>query len=124
MGTNYLTSGIATFLAATEHPYPDVRNLAGVLTNVAQIAVGSYTGTGAEITVDTPGDPRVVLLVDETQTTTALHISGQDDAAYINLATGVKVTTNGVTLGSGGFTIGTDADINTDSDVGFYLAII
>ena len=115
---------LATLLGETEHPYPDMRALLSVFTNMGQIQFGTYTGTAALITKTTSGNPRLVYLVDDTQTTHALNFTGMADDSYRNIQTGAVVVADGIILGTNQFSIGVDVGINQAADVGFWFAII
>lgn len=84
----------------------------------------AITGTGAAINVSCGFRPKFLILINVTQlsitfysdTMTAAHAQTLDDTGSGTLDYEAK-TSNGVTLRPQGFTIGTDADINTASDV-------
>jgi hypothetical protein len=103
----------------------DVSDLSYIFENVSQMKIGGYTGTGAIVTVATPFDPKFVALYDQTQQCLALHFQGMtaDHAFKIDNAATGAIAADGITLGTDSFAIGDDADINTNHDVGFYLAI-
>lgn len=89
-----------------------------------QPKVYHLTGTGAAISVDVGFEPYRVEVFNETQICRALHIRGMDAASAHKVsdngagtADSEYITSGGITLGSRGFSIGTDADLNTASDV-------
>lgn len=88
------------------------------------------TGTGAAIQVECGFKPELVLVLNETQLSLAFHVSGMADGRALAVddsgagATDVELkTSGGVTLQGQGFTLGTDADLNTASDVIWAVAI-
>lgn len=95
-------------------------------------AVGSFTGTGAALTVEIGFRPKAVLFYNETDaadTSLGLAIDGQADAAGFKIKdSGVgttdltNVTANGITMGPRGFTVGTDAVYNVNGKVYRYIA--
>lgn len=88
--------------------------------------VGSYIGTGSAFNITTVGfRPRSVKLWNITGLTEAVWLQGMPDAAakkLINHATvqNAYVTANGITPLVNGFTVGTDADINTAAETVYY----
>ncbi|MBU2534507.1 MAG: hypothetical protein KKB37_17340, partial [Alphaproteobacteria bacterium] len=66
MPQDEMRARLATLLGETEHPYPDMRALVPALTNAAQIQFGTYTGSGVAQVKTTSGNPRLVLLIDDT----------------------------------------------------------
>lgn len=110
-------------------PYPDVTTLAlHLLKHSAEAYSGSVTGTGAAIEVATPFDPAVVILINRTAPALMIKtpgMAGDDSFKAITAGTLSYVTANGITLsraGGKGFTIGTDADLNTAAEVVEYIA--
>ena len=93
---------------------------------MGQIQFGTYTGTGVAISVATDGAPKLVVLVDVTQVGIAFHITGMAAASFLSVDNGATSyqAANGITLGTDGFTIGTNALINTGGDSGFWFAVI
>lgn len=92
-------------------------------------ATGLLAGTGAALNVSLGFRPAYVRLVNETQLSTAEAFDGMADARAVvtddsgAAATDILLkTTNGITFTSQGFQIGTEATINTTSDVIWYLA--
>lgn len=90
--------------------------------------VGSYVGTGSAFNITTLGfRPRSVKLWNLTGLTTAVWFAGMPDASAFkqvnhDTAQNVYVTSNGITPLSNGFTVGTDADINTDAETVYFEA--
>jgi len=90
--------------------------------------VGSYIGTGSAFNITTVGfRPRSVKLWNITGLTTAVWMRDMPDASafkQINHADtqNVYVTANGITPLSNGFTVGTDADINTAAETVMFEA--
>ena len=90
--------------------------------------VGSYIGTGSAFDITNVGfRPRSVKLTNITGLTTAIWQSSMPDASafkQINHADtqNVYVTANGITPLANGFTVGTDADINTDAETVYFEA--
>ena len=125
-GVDLFRTQFATMLDKTENPHGTLREWAGMLQNMAQWESGTYTGTGSNIDVDVQGDPKMVILMDITQSCMAIHIDGMPDASYLELIAAATAYTvaNGITLGTGTFRIGTDANINTNLDAGRWFALI
>lgn len=118
---------VATLAAAPTQTYPVAAELMGALVNMAQMETGAFAGTGSAISVATNGDPRLVILVNITQHSLAVHISGMADASMLlceDTPDVEYISTAGITLGTNSFTIGTNADVNTASDEGFWVAFI
>lgn len=98
----------------------------GITRNIS----GSYEGTGAaqNIYLDKVGfkPKRVTIYRIDTAQDLAEHVEGMADASFLKTAgaTGVRslVTTQGVTLSSTGFSVGTDASINNSGDTYRYFA--
>jgi hypothetical protein len=92
-------------------------------------AVGQVTGTGAVISVNIGFAPKYVRLWNETALKTAECFDGLT-AGYMLVVNDSgagttdlqKVTSNGITLTSNGFQIGTSSTINNNNDVIWYLA--
>jgi hypothetical protein len=97
---------------------------------LVQRASGKLTGTGAVINVKLGFRPRYVRLWNSTNKSIAEFFDGMTDAhflAVIDSGVGTtdlsEVTTNGITLTSQGFQIGTSASINNNNDTIWYLAL-
>jgi hypothetical protein len=82
------------------------------------------TGTGAAINVDCGFKPKFVMVLNlttlvvnyATDTMTAAHVAQVNDSGA-DTTNVLHVTSAGITLRPKGFTIGTNADLNTASDV-------
>jgi len=125
-GTDVWRAFVTRMEALPTQIYAEAMDLMAALTNMAQVQVGTYTGTGVALDVSTDGDPRFVLLVNITQQALVVHSSGMTAAhALIASAVATKaIAADGITLGTGKFTIGVDAELNTLADSGFWCAII
>ena len=89
-----------------------------------QLVVGSYTGTGAALTETLGFKPNAIVAFNETDGDLLwFHIQGMTDdtAATVMLATG-QVATQGCTLTSTGFSLGTAATVNEAGSVYKYIA--
>jgi len=117
-----LMSNIQSYPERAE--YGPLGHMIAAMANVGQVQFGTYTGTGSALEVVIAGNPRLVLLYDATQATLAVNWQGMAAASYVLTSTMAVVAANGITLGTNKFTIGTDGDINTGSDVGYWVAII
>lgn len=113
-----------------------------ILPGVVCMARGTITGTGAAIKVgrdpgvaeaDDDNDvlnadflkftPECVIVLNKTDGSVFLHIKGMADASFVSIIlAGAYVAVQGITLRTNGFTIGTDATINTAADELFYIA--
>jgi hypothetical protein len=99
-------------------PYPDWRQfINGVMLRGAEAMAGTVLGTGALINVLTPFDPGYVVLLKPAGTGAPIqmhkHPGQTTDNTLKTIAAGtVTVVAAGVTLGTGQFSIGTDAGIN------------
>lgn len=87
-------------------------------------------GTGALLPVSTNYLPRLVILINETQLAISLHILGMGADHCVTIkdsgtgTTDILVkTSNAITLAQQGFNIGTDAALNTASDVIYVIAL-
>jgi len=114
MSDDLMRTVLTQLLGETEHPYPDMRPLARGLTNAAQIQFGNEVSTGADINVDTDGDPRAVIVFNETDPTLAVKLYGMagEYAMKLTDAPALTFSDDVIELKSGGFEIGTDADMN------------
>jgi len=85
--------------------------------------VGSFIGTGSALNITTVGfRPRSVKLWNITGLTTAVWMRDMPDASAFkqfnhDTVQNAYVTANGITPLSNGFTVGTDADLNTADEV-------
>lgn len=101
-------------------PYPDWRQfINGAMLRTAEAMSGTVTGTGAALDVATPFDPAVVMLVNETQGVLAVKMPGQTGATALTQKAGATTAAAAasITLDTGKFTLGTNADVNTAADV-------
>lgn len=89
------------------------------------VITGSYIGTGALITVSVGYRPKYVQIVNVTDPAIVHHNDMLPDDSFVSQEDGATAytTSNGVTLTDDGFTVGTDAQINTSGDLCHYLAI-
>jgi len=93
-----------------------------------KVMTGAFTGTGTAFNVDTVGfKPGRIEFFNRTGLTRCVFTKEMPAASLakqINHATvqHAFVTTNGVTLRSAGFTVGTDADINTSGELVYWTA--
>jgi hypothetical protein len=108
-----------------------------------QFAVGTFTGTGAIITVELGWQPDYVKVYNDSDAGNLApvieHFKGMPAASGLkslksvdNGATGnassARVTTNGITINAGdttvkaGFKIGADADVNVNGEAGYWVA--
>lgn len=85
--------------------------------------VSKETGTGAAISITTGFKPISITIHNRTQLSKAYwNAAMAADAAFLAVDSGVGttdfsfITTGGITAGSNGFSIGTNASINTASD--------
>jgi hypothetical protein len=126
MSANLMQAVVSNLLAQTEHPYPDMRTLAQALTNAGQLQTGTVTGTGASLDVDTAGNPRVVIIVNATDIGAGVKISGMAGAYALKVldTPAVSYANAMITLDTGKFTIGSDADLNGSGDTIVWMALI
>lgn len=86
-----------------------------------EFANSTYTGTGAAVSVTLGFKPQFVMIWNVTDGDDLwFHIQGMTDATSIKINTAVAAGTNGVTLSSTGFSVGTD--ISESGDTFRYLA--
>lgn len=91
-------------------------------TALLRMATGTYLDTGTVAAyqyTDLGFKPRYVKVINETSGDTIEWIEGMADAeGYKRVAagTGALVTSNGITVGERGFTLGLDTDINVTSE--------
>jgi len=101
-------------------PYPDWRQfINGAMLRTAEAVSGTVIGTGAALDVPTPFDPAVVMTVNETDGSFAIKMPGQPGATALVQKAGATTpaAANAITLDTGKFTLGTNADVNTAADV-------
>ncbi|GAG44729.1 unnamed protein product [marine sediment metagenome] len=91
----------------------------------AKVAYGSFLGTGAALTVKTPGfRPRYVRIVNGTGPNAEWFESMADDTAVKHAQTGATtlLTSDGITPLADGFGVGADADLNAAGEVVHFMA--
>ena len=84
-----------------------------------KIKTGQITGTGAALFVETDFAPQYICVINKTQSAQFTFIHGMADASASKQASAADtayITTNGITPGTTGFTLGTDTALNTASD--------
>lgn len=98
--------------------------------NSPNVATGTVTGTGSAISISTGFRPKEIRIYNRTQKATGIWNDAMADAsALLTIDSGVGttdlsfVTSAGLTPSPLGFTIGTNAALNTASDVIYYTAI-
>ena len=86
---------------------------------------GAFIGTGALVTIATPGfRPKKVTLINAGDPGIAHHIDGMDDdSCYLDDGTPALVTSDTITLTDDGFTVGTNAALNTSGEQVFWIAL-
>lgn len=111
-------------------PYPDWRSfIQGAFLRNAEAVAGTATGTGALLDVNLPFDPGYVWACKTAGTGAPVqaikHPGLADDDCIKTVAAGTTtVDTAGlITLGSKKFTVGTDADLNENTQPIRYLAL-
>ena len=96
---------------------------------VARTAAGSYTGTGAALSIG--GEKlgfrpkRVTIHRMTTALDKAVHLEGMADASFLKTVpagTTTLTSTQGVTLEADGFSVGTDAAVNNSGDTYRFFA--
>lgn len=95
-----------------------------ILGSMCEGAAGKYTGTGASLDIATPFDPAVVFIWDVTQACLGIKFPtlADDDTLLIDTLA-VQDTAGGITLGTLKFNVGTEAKLNTTSDVCHWFAL-
>jgi len=91
---------------------------------IGGIVAGTYTGTGAAQTVTLGFKPKAVFMYNQTDGDFfGGHIEGMTDATAFAITTATAaVASQGITLTSRGFTLGTDAGANENAKVYLYVA--
>lgn len=115
----------------TDVPYPSKLELVrAIMQHAAEACSGSLTGTGSAIEVVTPFAPGMVILFNRTAPCLVVKMPGMAAAASMKLSgapaltyTGTNLITLGVAAGPLGFTIGSDADLNTAAEVVEWVAL-
>lgn len=89
------------------------------------VITGGYVGTGVAFDVSVGFKPKYVQIVNISDPAIVHHNDMMPDAAFMSQEDGATAytTSNGITLLDDGFTVGTDAQINTSGDTCHYLAI-
>lgn len=93
---------------------------------LTQTKTGQETGTGAAITIHLGFKPKKVELYNETQQSTAYATDkmAADKAMLLaHAADATFIASGGITITNEGFVIGTNASINTASDVIDWFAV-
>ena len=91
----------------------------------SQLAVGSFDGTGAEITQNKPGfRPKTVKLYNVEGLVSAVWMDGMaDDSAWLTIDSGAGatdkslITSGGITPAGSGFVVGTNGDLNASGEM-------
>ncbi|WP_422028167.1 hypothetical protein [Roseovarius sp.] len=97
------------------------------------ISTGTVTGTGSAINVEVGFEPKVVVIINETDPGLYVWTDTMANAEMLKVTDAVAMTfptSNGVSAYAGsvatnstGFTIGADSDMNASSDVIHYIAL-
>jgi len=124
--TTVARAALPTGKEATPYPrWGEVIN--GLLSAGGEFFAGTVTGdTDADLVVETPFDPAMVVAYNLTDPTLCVHLPTMDAGDMLKLTDApalTQVTTTGITLGAKQFTIGQDADLNVDAQVIHYVAI-
>lgn len=91
--------------------------------NGGRFVRGSFIASGAEKVIRTPERPLRVELINTTDPAHGIHHDHMPDGSiYVNTDVHAFVTANGVTLSDTGFTVGTDANFNTDGEQIYWTA--
>lgn len=92
--------------------------------SLAQVKAGTYTGTGAAQTITLGYEPKGLIIINVTDGDSVFfHIDGMSDGTGVAVgAAAAAVASQGVTLTSRGFTLGTDSNVNESAKVFRYLA--
>lgn len=116
---------IAADAALAIHKYVMVGDLQYMMARVGEVEVGTLTGSGVAQTKAVNGDPKLVLVMDQTQDCLGVHFSGMAAGSFFAIDNGgvAYVAANGITLGTDSFIVGTDAKLNTNLDTAFWLAV-
>lgn len=96
-----------------------------------RIATGTYTGTGSAISVTLGFKPKYIRIINITDgdvraeyidTMTAAHVALEVDSGSGTTDLS-NATSNGITLSSSGFSVGTNSSLNESDKVYHYVAI-
>ena len=91
----------------------------------SRTVVGSFIGTGASLTINKIGfKPRALRFFNQDDPAYGDYVEGMADDAVAKQKAGTTswATSNGITLTSTGFTVGTDTDLNVDSERTWFVA--
>ena len=86
---------------------------------------GAYAGTGAGLSITTPGfQPRFLIIINQDDASAALHFGGMpaDSCLLIKGGATTFVSSGAVTLTTQGFDLGTNADLNTADETLYFIA--
>lgn len=93
---------------------------------VKQVDSGKFIGTGASLDVALNFTPRMVEIWSATENAVNFKNEQMVGVEFLqldaNAGTVAKVTSNGITLGTRKFTVGTDAKINTSASEYYWKA--
>lgn len=125
MSGNPFTTLVSALNTDKTKTYPEARELMAALTRMGQFQTGTVTGTGAALDVDVNGDPKVVIAFNTNNACMGIKISGMADkfAAKIVTAGNLTYADEMITLGTGKFSFGTDANLNSAHTI-IWLAVI
>jgi hypothetical protein len=91
----------------------------------SRIFKGAFIATGSAMSIDAPGfKPRYVQLINATDASLMVHMEGFAAASMFLQKAGassIVADSQCVTLTDNGFSIGTNADLNTDSELVHYV---
>lgn len=93
---------------------------------VYESVTGMYTGNGTEVSVETIGfSPSFLLITNESDgDLLAIKLGGTDDGTHMSIgALAARVTIEGVTLSSRGFSAGNHPSANESGKTFAYLAL-
>ncbi len=90
-----------------------------------EVKIGTYSGTGAALSITTGFRPTLVLAYNQTDGDTIWGcIDGMTDATAFAITTATaQIASQGCTLASTGFSLGTDSTINESAKTYVYVAI-
>ncbi|MCH9838594.1 hypothetical protein K0U83_23225 [bacterium] len=109
----------------TSPVYMDAQQIVnGFLGHNAEVEFGTVTGTGALITIATSFDPAMIMVINQTDSSIHFLTPSMPAGSMMSIkAAAAYVGTNGLSLLDGGFTIGTNADLNAVADVLHWTAL-
>jgi hypothetical protein len=125
MALRNLFAMLQSWTGKQDTPYPDQKKLLNtLLLHMGELAAGTVVGTGAALDITTPFDPGAVILWNETKVALWLKFPTQaDDDSVIVTTAAAADAAGGITLGTLKFSLGTDANINSASDVIHWIAL-